>query len=198
MRVLRELAFGVLEHDLLIFGDDFLQRLGVEFGVELGFLLLLLAVEDLFKRVLGNVEHHAAEHLDEAAVGVVGEAGIVAALGQTFDRLVVEAEVEDGVHHAGHGELRAGADADQQRIVGAAELLALQFLEAGEGFVHLLVNFGRDVLPVRMYSRQASVWMVKPGGTGKPALVISASPAPLPPSSSFIFPWPSAWLSPKK
>src|SRR5213082_3469679 len=49
-----------------------------------------------------------------------------------------------------------------------------------------------------MYSRHASVWMVKPGGTGSPALVISAKPAPLPPSSSFILPLPSALPAPKK
>ena len=94
---------------------------------------------------MGMSRHDAAEHLDEAAIRVVSEARIVAALGQAFDRFVVEAEVEDGIHHAGHGELRAGADADQQRIVGAAELLALQFLEALERFVHLLVDFGDDV-----------------------------------------------------
>src|SRR5579885_1025473 len=40
--------------------------------------------------------------------------------------------------------------------------------------------------------------MVKPGGTGRPALVISASPAPLPPSTSFILPLPSALPPPKK
>src|ERR1700693_3922109 len=51
---------------------------------------------------------------------------------------------------------------------------------------------------VRMYSRQASVWMVKPGGTGRPALVISAKPAPLPPRSSFILPLPSALPPPKE
>src|SRR5579872_4950005 len=40
--------------------------------------------------------------------------------------------------------------------------------------------------------------MVKPGGTGRPALVISARPAPFPPSSSFILPLPSALPPPKK
>ena len=35
-----------------------------------------------------------------------------------------------------------------------------------------------------MYSRQASVVTVKPAGTGSPIAVISASPTPLPPSSS--------------
>src|SRR6516165_1185101 len=40
--------------------------------------------------------------------------------------------------------------------------------------------------------------MVNPGGTGRPALVISARPAPLPPSTSFILPLPSALPPPKK
>ena len=39
---------------------------------------------------------------------------------------------------------------------------------------------------------QTSVEIVKPGGTGSLARDISASPAPLPPSVSFIFPSPSA------
>ena len=110
VRVLRELLLGVLEDDLLVLGDDFLEGLGVELGVELHLALLLLAVEHFFKCVLGDVEHDAAEHLDEAAIGVVGEARIVSELGEAGDGFVVEAEVEDGVHHAGHGELCAGAD----------------------------------------------------------------------------------------
>ena len=43
---------------------------------------------------------------------------------QAFDRLVVQSEIENGVHHAGHRELRAGSDAEQQRIRWIAELLA--------------------------------------------------------------------------
>src|SRR4029077_12053995 len=41
-------------------------------------------------------------------------------------------------------------------------------------------------------------WIVKPGGTGRPAFVISARPAPLPPRTSFILPFPSALPPPKK
>src|SRR5215469_14790684 len=40
--------------------------------------------------------------------------------------------------------------------------------------------------------------MVNPGGTGSPALVISARPAPLPPSTSFILPLPSALPPPNE
>src|ERR1051325_10635508 len=45
---------------------------------------------------------------------------------------------------------------------------------------------------------QTSVEIVNPGGTGSPALVISASPDPLPPSRSFMFRLPSALPLPKK
>src|SRR5712691_4943073 len=45
---------------------------------------------------------------------------------------------------------------------------------------------------------QTSVEIVKPGGTGRPAFVISARPAPLPPSRSFMFRLPSAFPLPKK
>src|SRR4051794_15751914 len=40
--------------------------------------------------------------------------------------------------------------------------------------------------------------MVKPGGTGRPALVISARPDPFPPSRSFMVRLPSALPFPKK
>ena len=45
---------------------------------------------------------------------------------------------------------------------------------------------------------QAAVETVKPGGTGSPALVISARPAPLPPRVSFMSLLPSALPPPKK
>ena len=54
-------------------------------------------------------------------------------------------------------------------------------------------------LPFRSTKRlQAAVETVKPGGTGRPALVISARPEPLPPSRSFMSLLPSALPPPKK
>ena len=52
-------------------------------------------------------------------------------------------------------------------------------------------------LPCSKYAAHTSVVMVKPGGTGMPILHISARLAPLPPSSSFILPSPSAVVPPK-
>ena len=51
---------------------------------------------------------------------------------------------------------------------------------------------------VLKYSRQASVVMVKPGGTEILRLVISARPAPFPPSNAFMAPVPCALPSPKE
>ena len=99
----------------------------------------------MLELLLGNVENHVAEHLDQAAIGVIRKARIVAALGQRFDGLVIQAEVENRVHHAGHGELCARADGDQQRIFAGAELLALQLFEPRQRFVHLGVDLRANV-----------------------------------------------------
>ncbi len=65
-----------------------------------------------------------AEHLDQPAVGVVGEARVLRARGQALDRLVVEPEVEDRVHHPRHRDRRAGAHRDEQWVGRVAESLA--------------------------------------------------------------------------
>ena len=68
--------------------------------------------------------------LEETVVAVICEAGVVGLLGQTLDSLIVQAEVQDGVHHAGHGLTCAGTDGDQQRVLVVAEGLAGDLLEA--------------------------------------------------------------------
>ena len=62
-----------------------------------------------------------AVHLDEPAVRVVREARIAGRAAERLDRLRVEPEVEDRVHHPGHRDRRARAHRDEQRVVGIAE-----------------------------------------------------------------------------
>ena len=76
-----------------------------------------------------DAEDDFPEHLNEAPVGVEREAAVVRQLRQSLERLRVEPEVEDRVHHAGHRELRARAHRDKQRILDVAELLAGLFLD---------------------------------------------------------------------
>ena len=141
--VLGERVVRVLLHHDLVARDHLVEGLRVELDVGLRLVLLLDGGELVLELVLVDAEHDVAVHLDEAAVAVPGEAG-VAGLGlDAADRLVVHAQVEDGVHHAGHRELRAAADGDEQRVRGVAELLALEGLELREGGVHLLVHLGR-------------------------------------------------------
>src|SRR6202012_6161692 len=82
-----------------------------------------------------------AVHLDEAAVAIVGEALVAAGGDEALHRLVVEAEVENGVHHAGHGIARAGADREEKSIGHAAEALAEALLESRERRVYRALEF---------------------------------------------------------
>ena len=74
-----------------------------------------------------------------AGRAVRGKARIVAAFGQGLNALIVQAKVENGIHHARHGKFCAGANAYQQRVLPRAQFLSLQLLQLGERFVHLLV-----------------------------------------------------------
>ena len=51
---------------------------------------------------MAEAEHHVGIHLNEAAIGVVGEAAVARAAGEPLDSLVVEAEIEHRIHHARH------------------------------------------------------------------------------------------------
>src|SRR4051812_33097463 len=58
MRILREILLGRFLYDLLVLLDDFLQRLRVEFSVELGFSLLLLGVEHFVELRFRDLQHN--------------------------------------------------------------------------------------------------------------------------------------------
>ena len=124
VQVLRE---GLAELGLdqgLIAGDELEPILGAEFGVEFEALETFVILQDLLEQLVIEAEHHVGIHLDEAAIGVVGEAPVARAPRQALDGLVVEAEIEHGVHHAGHRGARARAHRHQQRILHLAEARA--------------------------------------------------------------------------
>ena len=93
------------------------------------------------------LERDFTEHLDEAAIAVVGEPRIAGLLRESFRCFVVQAKVQDSVHHARHGELGAGTNAEQQRLAGIAQLLAEFGFYLGQGLPDLVVYFHRN-LPV--------------------------------------------------
>jgi hypothetical protein len=130
--VLREGPTEFLFGELLEAFDQALEIGGVEIGVEVDALVLLGDLQRVFEQAVIKAEDDVGIHLDEAAIAVPGEAGVAAHCGEALDRAVVEAEVEDGVHHAGHGDAGAGADRDQERIGGVAEAFAGDLFDVGD------------------------------------------------------------------
>ena len=95
------LAFG----NLFELGDELLELVGGNFGIGFDARALFVFIQDLFKVGGIGVQHDFAEHLDKAAIGVVGESLIPGQFYQALDGLVVDTEVEHGIHHTWHREL---------------------------------------------------------------------------------------------
>ena len=84
-----------------------------------------------------HAEHDVAEHLDEAAVRIPREARVAGARSEAFDGAVVEADVQDRVHHAGHRLPGARPHRYQQGVLGVAERRAEDGLQTRQGGVDL-------------------------------------------------------------
>ena len=114
--------------------------------------------------VLGlHAEHDVTVHLHEATIGVVYEVGVAGFCHQTFGHLVVETEVEDGVHHTGHRCARTGTHGEQQRISGVAKLAVHAHFRCCNGGCHGIGKFGNDG-----FLTYAVIIVARFGGDGKP------------------------------
>ena len=150
-RVLRELVTNLLAVDLFVQLAQLDQALLGHIGVELDAVFRFDRREGLLKLLVVHVHHDVAEHVDEPAVGVVREALVPGRIGQALDRLVVQAEVQDRVHHARHRDHRARAHRHEQRVLRVAELLAHLLLDERHALgdlVHQAVRQARARLVV--------------------------------------------------
>ena len=148
LRVGRELFAGELFVEDLEALHHLLHILGGEAGVGLDAALFLELVHDGLELETVIAHGDVGEHHDEAAVAVVGPADVSALGGQGGGDVVVDAEVQDGVHHAGHGGAGAGTDGDQQRVFLVAELLADESFHLGQVLKDLGFDLGGDLLAV--------------------------------------------------
>ena len=122
--ILGERLALVLLVDLLEDAHQFLQVLGSQVNVVLNALGFLHLVDLDLEQALRDHHNNVCKHLHETAVAVVCEAGVAGLLCQTFHSLIVQAQVQDGIHHAGHGLTGTGTDRDQQGVGVVAKLLA--------------------------------------------------------------------------
>ncbi len=144
-RVLREGLAEMRLDERLVADDQRLPVVGGEVGVEDEAVVVLMGLEDFLEMMVLHAEHDVAVHLDEAAVGIVGEAGVARRCRERFHRLVVEAEIEDGVHHARHRDAGAGAHRHEQGLGLVAEAAAGQrgdVIERGVDLPHELRRIG--------------------------------------------------------
>ena len=131
LRVGRE----VLAELLLVFRLELVGKLfqvgGGQFNVELDALLFLHLVDQLLEVLFADLHNDVREHLDKPTVGVVDEPlelGIGVARDHRGDDVVVQTEVQNGVHHTGHRGASARTHRNEKRVLEIAELLAVDLL----------------------------------------------------------------------
>ena len=137
-RVVREIGAPFLPHERAELRDDLQQRIRGQISVVIDARLLFRFLEDRIELAPVDGEDDVAVHHDEATERVVAEAGVACRRDQPLQRRVVQAQVQDRVHHAGHGELRAGADGDEQRPFWIAQALARLLLHLPQRRLHLI------------------------------------------------------------
>ena len=85
--------------------------------------------------------------LQEAAVGVIGKSWVGGQLRQSFDDFIVDAEVEQGTHHPGHGNRSPGTNRDEQRIDRIAEFGSLTDFHLKQRSLHFFHGSLGNALP---------------------------------------------------
>ncbi len=139
-RIVRESAADFTLVLGLELSRQFLQVVSGELYILLHALLLLHGVDELLEVLLAHLHDHIGVHLDEPSVAVPCPAGIAGFLGDDVHNVLVQAQVQDGIHHAGHGSPCAGTDGHQQRILLVAELFAGNLLHLDDVFIDLALN----------------------------------------------------------
>ncbi len=123
--------------------DNLLEILCTQLGIFLDAFFFFDFVKYTLKVRFGDFHDNIGKHLNESAVAVVDKALIAAFFDQGFDHFVVEAEVQNGVHHSRHRELSAGTNRDKEWIDRTAKGFAGFFFEHR----HMLEDFITQVLP---------------------------------------------------
>ena len=126
--------------------DEHLEIMRREVNIAGGADFLFQGAECLFEVMMGHSAHHVAEHVDETAIGVIGKPHVACLPREPLDGGVVEAEVEHRVHHTGHGDGRAAAHGNEQRVLRIAEACPHGPLDVLDAEFHLLGESFRPLL----------------------------------------------------
>ena len=146
--ILRELVPLLLLIELLVLSDDILKILCCQLGIEFIAVPALLSFQDGVEKGLRLSHNDIGEHLDKSPVRVISKSRISGLLRKADNGNIVQSEVQDCVHHSGHGNRSAGTYRDQKRIVLITELLAADFFQPGQSVENLLLRVLINLLAV--------------------------------------------------
>lgn len=139
-------GIDVLGEDALKGLDEFLQVLGRKLGIDANAGDQTGLGQGVLEQVGVNAHDDIGKHLDKAAVAIPSKTRVLRLRDEALNGIVVEAQVEDRIHHAGHGKRSARANRHEQRVGGVTELLAAAGLEVRLGGNDLIERaFGPDV-----------------------------------------------------
>ena len=142
LRIVREVLadlFLILSLKLIC---ELLQVVSGQLNVLRYALLSLHRVDELLEVLLADFHNDVGIHLDKSSVAVISPARVAGLLSHNFNNVLVEAEVEDGIHHARHGCACTGTDGNEKRVLLIAELLAGDLLH----LFNVLHNFSLDLI----------------------------------------------------
>ena len=128
--VLWEGGVGALLDDRLVTLDKFFEVFGSELIIEFNPNFFTKFFKCAFKRaviILVNRLHahnHIAVHLNEATVAVVSKCFVARFVCKCLNGFIIESQVKNGVHHAGHGFARARANRKKKRVLLSTKFLA--------------------------------------------------------------------------
>ena len=90
-----------------------------------------------------QAEHDVAVHLHEAAVAVPGEALVAGLVDEAAQRGLVEADVEHGVHHAGHATRAPERQETSSGFLASPNLRPHRLFGLAQGVLDLGLELGR-------------------------------------------------------
>ena len=146
--ILREIRPHLVLINCLEALNDFFQIICGQICVKTCALGFLDLIENPFKKGFGNLHYHIRKHLNESAVGIVGKSGISRLLGEAFHGNVSKTQIQNRIHHAGHGCSCAGTYGNEKRIFRISKSLSLQLFQVGKCVKNLSLNFIGNLLSV--------------------------------------------------
>ena len=123
--------------DLLEKSDDFFEFPDIQIGMLFKPMLLTIVFEDLHVWMYPFAADYGNIQLQEAAEGVIGKSWVGGQLRQSFDDFIVDAEVEQGIHHPGHGIPGTRTNRQQERFIEIAQFFTELFLSPSNGSSNL-------------------------------------------------------------